>query len=246
LDLRIANVGTGARIHVEVDGVDRTGSISLPNTGGWQAWQTLTRRGIALSAGSHVVRIVFDAGTVENSGVGNYNWFRFALAAASTPFGGSPATVPGTVQAERFDDGGPGVGYNDTTGGNNGGQYRSTNVDIGVTTDAGGGYYVGWTRAGEWLQYSVTVGTSGTYSLDLRIANVGTGARLHIEVDGVDRTGGISLPNTGGWQTWQTLTRTGISLSAGPHTIRVVLDAGTAENGGVGNYNWFRFTLASG
>ena len=33
-----------------------------------------------------------------------------------------PATVPGTIQAEDFDDGGSGVGFQDTTSGNAGGQ----------------------------------------------------------------------------------------------------------------------------
>ena len=47
-----------------------------------------------------------------------------AIAAAT------PAALPGTVQAEDFDDGAAGVAYRDTTSGNSGGQYRSTDVDI--------------------------------------------------------------------------------------------------------------------
>jgi hypothetical protein len=56
----------------------------------------------------------------------------------------------------------------------------------------------------------------------------------------VDRTGLVSVPNTGGWQPWQTVTKTGLSLTAGPHVIRLVFETGTMENGGVGNYNWVR------
>jgi hypothetical protein len=63
-------------MHVAIDGVDLTGSLTLPNTGGWQNWQTLTRTGLALTAGAHVVRLVLDASNVENSGVGNYNRLR--------------------------------------------------------------------------------------------------------------------------------------------------------------------------
>jgi hypothetical protein len=51
------------------------------------------------------------------------------------------------------------------------------------------------------------------------------------------------VPNTGGWQTWQTITKGGLPLTAGTHAVRLVFDAGTAENGGAGNYNWVRFTL---
>jgi len=244
LDLRVANVGTGARVHLAIDGVDQTGSLAVPNTGGWGTWQVLTRGGLSLSAGPHVVRLVVDTGTVENGGAGNYNWLRVTLAdGASTGYGGTPALLPGTGQGENFDTGGSGAAYADTTAGNTGGQYRSTDVDIASTTDSGGGYYVGWTRPGEWLRYSVNVGSPGTYTLDLRVANVGSGARVHVEVDGVDRTGSLTVPNTGGWQTWQLLTRTGLSLTVGAHLVRLVIDTGTVENGGAGNYNWLRFVL---
>ena len=50
----------------------------------------------------------------------------------------------------------------------------------------------------------------------------------------------MNVPNTGGWQVWQTVRKTGLSLSAGAHVIRLVFDAGTAENGRVGNYNCLR------
>ena len=85
------------------------------------------------------------------------------------------------------------------------------------------------------------VTTTGTYRLNVRIANQGTGGKFHVEVDGVNVSGSMALPNTGGWQTWQTVTKTGIALSAGSHTLRLVMDTGTVENGGVGNHNWFEF-----
>ena len=148
------------------------------------------------------------------------------------------------MQAKNFDESASGVAYFDTTAGNTGGTYRMTDVDIASTTDAAAGYHVERTRPGEWLKYSVTVASAGTYALDLRIANVGTGARFHVEIDGVDRTGPVSVPNTGGWQTWQTVTRTGLSLTAGSHVITLVFNTGTAENGGVGNYNWVRLVAS--
>ena len=142
--MRVANIGTGARFHVEIDGIDRTGPMSVPNTGGWQIWQTVTKTGLSLQRRAHVIRLVFDAGTAENSGVGNYNWLRLtAASASSTPYGGTPVALPGTVQAENFDEGASGVAYVDTTAGNTGGQYRTTDVDIESTTDTGGGYNVG-------------------------------------------------------------------------------------------------------
>jgi hypothetical protein len=64
----LAKRGTGARLHVEVDGADKTGTLSVPDTGGWQAWPTITKSGISLTAGSHAVRLVFDTATALYGG----------------------------------------------------------------------------------------------------------------------------------------------------------------------------------
>jgi len=46
------------------------------------------------------------------------------------------------------------------------------------------------------------------------------------------------VPNTGGWQVWKTITKTGVALSAGQHVVRVVMDA-NGPGGSVANFNWF-------
>jgi hypothetical protein len=169
--------------------------------------------------------------------VGNFNYLRIAAQASSTPFGGVPAALPGVIQAEKFDDGGAGRGYRDTTTGNSGGQYRTTDVDIERTSDTGGGYNLGWVFAGEWLNYSVTVQTAGTYDIDVRLASPATGGTFHIEVNGVDKTGPISVPNTGDWQGWRTVRKASVSLPAGPQVWRLVMDANGAT-GAVANFNY--------
>lgn len=68
---------------------------------------------------------------------------------ASTPFTGTPATVPGVIQAEHFDEGGEGVGYHDIDATNSGGAFRADGVDLEPA--AGGGHNVGWVADGEWL-----------------------------------------------------------------------------------------------
>ena len=239
---RVANTAAGGNFRVEVDGV-AVASLDVPNTGGWQAWQTVTTTGISLTAGQHVIRVVF-ATQASNGSVGNFNWFQFDTASGgstSTPYGGTPAPIPGTFQAENFDDGGQNVAYSDTTPTNSGGSYRpTTGVDIEPTTDSGGGYDVGWTKAGEWMKYTVNVTAGGTYQLQTRVANAGSGGSFRVEVDGSDKTGLIAVPNTGGWQNWQTITTTGISLTSGQHVIRVVFTA-VSSSGGAGNFNWFSF-----
>jgi hypothetical protein len=243
LETRVANVGAGAKFHVEMDGVDKTGPIAVPDTGGWQNWQTITTAGIQLPGGQHVIRVVLDT-IGSGGGAGNLNWFRFTAPTSSptTPWGGTPVSLPGIVQAENYDIGGQGVAYFDTTAGNTGTVYRSDDVDIGPTSDpSGGGFYVGWTRAGEWLKYTVNATATRAYTLNVRVANLGSGAAFRVEVDGADVTGSVSVPNTGGWDVWQTVSVSGIALSQGQHVIRLVLVTRNVENAGVGNYNYLSF-----
>ena len=116
-----------------------------------------------------------------------------------TPFSGTPVSLPGTVQAENFDNGGEGVAYHDTSAGNSGGQYRSTDVDIETSSE--GGFDIGWTTPGEWLNYTVNVTSAGNRTVQLRVASPG-GATMHVgfnTASNVWKT--VSIPATGGWQT---------------------------------------------
>jgi hypothetical protein len=179
------------------------------------------------------VRLVLDNGTAQNGGVGNFDWLEFTTSAgvAEGPYRGTPVSLPAAmIEAENFDEGPAGVAYSDTTAGNNGGVYRTTNVDIGPRV--GGGHYVGWTRPGEWLKYSVEVTAGGTYTLDVWLANKGAATTFHVEVDGVDVTGPMAVPDTTDWQQWTVVSREGVSIAAGSHEIRFVFDAGTIQNGG--------------
>ena len=84
----------------------------------------------------------------------------------------------------------------------------------------------------------MTIPSAGTYSIDVRVASNGAGGTFHIEANGADMTGPMTVPNTGGWQVWRTITKSGVSLAAGQQTLRVVMDANGAS-GSVGNFNWF-------
>src|SRR5690606_12633366 len=94
-----------------------------------------------------------------------------------------------------------------TPGSETGVNFRADeDVDIEVCTDAGGGYNIGYATAGEWLEYTVQVGAAGKYDLDLRVAASGTGRTLSITMDGKNIASNVSIPNTNGWQSWQTIT----------------------------------------
>jgi hypothetical protein len=140
-----------------------------------------------------------------------------------SPYGGTPWPVPGTIQAEDFDNGGEGIAYHDTSAGNTGGGYRNTDVDVRACGDTGGGYQVGWTDNGEWLKYSVNVTAAGQYALTVRAASGGGGGTVHVEFDGVNVSGPINITNTGSFDTWQSFT-VPVTVTAGLHTIKLVID----------------------
>jgi beta-glucanase (GH16 family) len=146
--------------------------------------------------------------------------------AATSPYGGTPAQVPGTIEAENYDLGGQGEAYYDTDLQNTGGQYRPDDgVDIEACSDSGGGYDVGWIQAGEWMLYTVDVTDSGTYQIGARVSSTSTSGSLHFEVDGTDVTGIMNVPNTGGWQSWATVESQTFTLSAGIHQIKLVVNS---------------------
>lgn len=146
-----------------------------------------------------------------------------------TPYGGTPATVPGTLQAENFDNGGEGIAYHDQDSGNNGGVYRTTDVDIRAMTGASNGYDVFNARAGEWLKYTINVPTSGAYDIKAGVASSLAGGTFHFEVDNVDVTGSITAPATGSWSVFQAVGKTGVNLTAGTHVLRLALDTNGVE-----------------
>ena len=246
LQFRVASPSGGGVFHVEIDGIDRTGPLVVPNTGGWQSWATVTEDAV-LAAGPQEWRLVLDSAP---GSVGNFNYIRVVPLGGgggpdSTPYGGTPVSLPGTIQAENFDEGGAGFAYVDTSSGNTGGQYRTTDVDVGVASDTGGGYRLGWIDAGEWLNYTVNVAAAGTYDIEVRVASNGLGGTFHIEVGGVDKTGPMTVPNTGGWQAWTTIRRNGVTLAAGQQVWRLVND-GLGPSGAVGNINWIRVVTSGG
>lgn len=158
---------------------------------------------------------------------------------SQTPYGGSLHIIPGRVECEEYDEGGQGISYSDSSPGNTGNVFRTDDVDIEATTDGGSGYNVGWTGTGEWLEYSVRVATSGTYTITFRTASDDFNAkRAMVEIDEVDVTGNVSIPNTGGWQSWTNVTVTGVSLTEGQHIMKLNIT-------GVYNINYIDFTTTA-
>src|SRR6266480_1369692 len=143
-----------------------------------------------------------------------------------SPYSGTPIPVPATFEAEDFDRGGEGVAYHDNVKGNAGGRYRtSEDVDIIVSSDsAGGGYVVDNFETGEWLAYTVNVASSAQYDIALRVTSGFPNSAFHIEIDDVNVTGRVFVPNTGGWSNFQWVGKQGVPLTAGRRVLKIVAD----------------------
>ena len=156
----------------------------------------------------------------------------------TTPYNGIPHVIPGRIEAEEYDDGGEGFAYREANkNGNEGGAtFRNDEVDIESTMDEEGKYNIGYILNGEWLLYTVNVTKSGKYNLDLRVASPDDGKTLQVEMDGENITGPVSIPNTGGWQNWETTSVMDLDLTQGQHKMRILFKADYL------NLNYLEFT----
>ncbi len=142
--------------------------------------------------------------------------------------GPNASTVPGIIEAENFDNGGPGAAYTDNFGTTGSSSYRSNPVeavDIRSDSKASNGYEIFEAAAGEWYEYTINVPTAGKYDLSVRYANEFSGGKIRIEIDGVDVTGQMTVGYTGGWTVFRRVTKKNVALSAGTHTLRLIMDA---------------------
>lgn len=149
-----------------------------------------------------------------------------AGAGGGEPFNEQPAVLPGRVLAVEFDHGGEGVAYHDATSQNQGRQLRpEETVDIESTDDVGGGYNVGYIMPGEWLDYTVDVATAGVYQLDVRVSSQTNDRHFRVSFNEETEVR-VDVPNTGGWQSWTTVSIPGVFLKKGVQTMRLSFDTG--------------------
>ena len=125
----------------------------------------------------------------------------------------------------------------DWTAWNTGWELRNDGVDIEKCSDTenSNGFNVGWTETGEWMQYTLHSDSTAIYSLSVRHASGSDGSKFTIEVNEANITGELSLPATGGWQTWKTTTFENILIPAGKIRIKYFIAKGGS------NLSYFKF-----
>lgn len=139
-----------------------------------------------------------------------------------SPYFETPQVLPGRIDLVNFDNGGEGIGYHDEDDTNLGKEYRNEGVDISSLGDM---HFVGWTSRGEWLEYTIDVKKSGTYSAEFHYATTLDNCNIHLLFDGIDKSGSTVLPQTGDWFAFRHH-NTLLKLDKGIQTLRVYFKEG--------------------
>lgn len=137
-------------------------------------------------------------------GVFSLTWFELSH---------DPKTLPGRVEAESFD--------------------VASAVGTEATADADGGLNVSNIDDGDWLDYAVSVAEGGRFTFNFRVANAYGNGNIRIKNSHGTTLGEVpSIPQTGGWQNWTTVSAT-VELPAGEQILRLYSERGTY------NLNWW-------
>jgi hypothetical protein len=131
-----------------------------------------------------------------------------------------PFPVPGKIEAEQY------------------------LVMVGMQTetctdnqDQDPGLDIGYADPNDYLVYWIDAAAAGPYVISFRVASyLSTGS---FQIKSENRIlGSVTVPNTGGWQNWRTVTLS-VSLVRGPQVIRI-----TATGAGF-NLNWLSFASSN-
>lgn len=88
------------------------------------------------------------------------------------------------------------------------------------TTDEGGGENVAFVSSGDFVSYTFEAPAIGPYTVDYRVASKGGSSGFEMSLDG-GLIHSQSIPDTGDWQNWVTVTSPEFELAAGVYTMQI-------------------------
>lgn len=170
-------------------------------------------------AGSYVISV---------TGTGSDNKEKTSTATikvvAVGPYGGTPAVVPGKIEAENYDNGFAGKAYNDLSEGNKCDDYtdfyRSDDIDI---KKIDGGIALGHCQKGEWMNYTIDVAADGEYDVTLRVGTGNSDGGL-MTVSVGNEVKEVTIDKTGDWGTFAEVKIGSMKLYKGEQTLRLSID----------------------
>ncbi|MBL3657622.1 beta-1,3-glucanase family protein [Fulvivirga sediminis] len=148
----------------------------------------------------------------------------------------SPSSIKITLGGFDGNDGGGNPGFSKFIEAENYGSMQGVELE----NCSEGGQNVGYIEATDWMAYNgINIPESGTYLIEYRVASESGGGKLSLDVNsGTTVLGMLSLPSTGGWQNWTTVSHT-VYIEAGTYNFGIY-----AQSGGW-NINWWQITKQS-
>jgi poly(3-hydroxybutyrate) depolymerase len=229
-------------------------SLSVsPNIGEAPATATLIAQA-TLPEGTDVESIAFYQGnelietltsepfevSVENLGVGNYEFSAvmtdskgksynsakktFEVKAPQTPYNGVAQVLPGTVEMEFYDEGGEGMAFHDSDDIDEGMAFR-TEDGVDIEEFETGKYSLGWTVNGEWVEYTLDVKYTDSYTWTAYAASGSDGSAFKLYIDDKAISGAIQVKNSGDWKTFKEYEGMTSELEAGKHILKIAIEA---------------------
>jgi len=111
---------------------------------------------------------------------------------------------------------------------NLGGEYSEGSLDIGKLSGPNGGWYVGWTEPGEWIEFPAIQLGCGVHRFTARCSSDGETHRLRLDLP----TLSTQVVSTAGFSAYENIHLGEVHLSGGELDLRVLF-----ETGGV-NIDW--------
>lgn len=180
--------------------------------------------------------------------------FNYQTVYKGSPWQHKIQEIPGRIECEYYDQGGEGIAYHDSDSINNGsGKLNPANgkllnefrmkegVDISYTKPGNiddnpynkvprdmGQLYVGWTKPGEWINYTIKVNGSGSYDVGAMYTANGDGV-IALDIDGKEKARSVKINSTHDerdtiqWRQWhhwnKSVALAKISLKKGIHVL---------------------------
>ncbi|MBP5456703.1 MAG: carbohydrate-binding protein [Paludibacteraceae bacterium] len=163
----------------------------------------------------------FSAVMVDNEGK-SYNSAKknFEVKAPQAPYKGIASDLPGAVEMENYDEGGEGMAFHDSDEVDEGKAFR-TEDGVDIEEFATGKYALGWTKKGEWVEYTLNVLFEDTYNWTAYAASGSDGSSFKLYIDDKAISESISVKNSGDWKTFKEYTGKTGELAPGKHILKV-------------------------
>ncbi|MET0237039.1 MAG: carbohydrate-binding protein [Kibdelosporangium sp.] len=185
---RVSSGGVGGTLEIRTGSATGTliGSIPIANTGSWDTFANVTGSLSNVPSGTTSLYLVFKGVT----GQGNL----FDIDAFT--FGGSGGSTR-TAEAEAFTS--------------------TSGVQSASHTNASGGLTAGFIENGDWVAYS-SLNTAATRAFSASISSAGSGGTIQVRSGSATGTllGSLTVPVTGDWETFQTVSGTLSGSASGP------------------------------